>query len=96
MIVLAIVVGIATGGGSTILVIVLVSIEGILFVLVVIFIRSILLPQVGKRLAGRREPTHGVEQKRHDLSPLPLAIIVCLGLSFAASFISLAAIIGAS
>lgn len=94
MIVLAIVVGIASGG-STPLAIILVSIEGILFVLMVIFIGSILLPNARKKMTSRRGPNQTVEKKRHGISPLPLAIIVCLGLSFAASFIGLAAIIGA-
>ncbi len=89
MIVLAIVVGIASGGASSILDIILVSVEGVLFVLLVIFIGSILVPRARKRI-GR---IWGPQPHRH-LS-LPLAIIVCLGLSFAASFVGLAAIIGA-
>jgi Kef-type K+ transport system membrane component KefB len=95
MIVLAIVVGIASGGGTSILDIALVAAEGILFVLMVIFIGSILLPKARKKIASRREPVACGEQKRHGISPLPLAIIVCLGLSLAASFVGLAAIIGA-
>jgi Kef-type K+ transport system membrane component KefB len=85
MIVLAIVVGIASGGSGP-LDIILVSVEGILFVLMVIFIGSILLPHARKRIANRRGPTKSIERKRHSISPLPLAIIVCLALSFAASF----------
>lgn len=95
MIVLAIVVGIASGGGSNILDIALVAAEGILFVLMVIFIGSILLPKARRRLESRRDPAACGEQKRRGISPLPLAIIVCLGLSLAASFVGLAAIIGA-
>jgi Kef-type K+ transport system membrane component KefB len=95
MIVLAVVVGVATGGGTSILDIVLVAAEGILFVLMVIFIGSILLPKARKKIASRREPVACGEQNRHGISPLPLAIIVCLGLSLAASFVGLAAIIGA-
>jgi len=98
MIVLAIVVGIASGGSGP-LDIILVSMEGILFVLMVIFIGSILLPHARKKISIRNELKNGKEQcikrKGHSISPLPLAIIVCLALSFAASFVGLAAIIGA-
>ena len=98
MIVLAIVVGIASGGSGP-LDIILVSVEGILFVLMVIFIGSILVPHARKKIAIRNGLKNGedqsVKQKRHGISPLPLAIIVCLALSFAASFVGLAAIIGA-
>lgn len=97
MIVLAIVVGIASGGSGP-LDIIIVSVEGILFVLMVIFIGSILLPHARKKIAIRNGLKNGdrcVKQKRHGISPLPLAIIVCLALSFAASFVGLAAIIGA-
>jgi Kef-type K+ transport system membrane component KefB len=97
MIVLAIVVGIASGGSGP-LDIILVSVEGILFVLMVIFIGSILLPHARKKIAirnGNKNKDQCVKQKRHGISPLPLAIIVCLALSFAASFVGLAAIIGA-
>ncbi len=98
MIVLAIVVGVASGGSGP-LDIILVSVEGILFVLMVIFIGSILLPHARKKIATRNRLKKGadqcVKQKRHGISPLPLAIIVCLALSFAASFVGLAAIIGA-
>jgi Kef-type K+ transport system membrane component KefB len=96
MIVLAIVVGIASGGGSSVLDIILVSAEGIIFVLMVIFVGSILLPKARKHLASKKNPIERcAEQKSHGISPLPLAIIICLSLSFAASFVGLAAIIGA-
>jgi len=97
MIVLAIVVGVASGSGTGILDIVLVAAEGILFVLAVIFIGSILVPKARKKIAARKEPQPVAcgEQKRHAISPLPLAIIICLGLSVFASVVGLAAIIGA-
>lgn len=95
MIVLAIVVGVAAGSGSSILDIVLVAAVGILFVLMVILIGSILLPKARKRIAANREPVVCGEQERRGISPLPLAIIVCLGLSFFANYVGLAAIIGA-
>ena len=97
MIILAIVVGVAGGSGG-VLDIVLVAAEGILFVLAVIFFGSILLPKVRRKLAVRKKPEKPLqcgERKRPVLTPLPLAIIVCLELSFMASFAGLAAIIGA-
>lgn len=95
MIILAIVVGIAAGGATNILDIALVSLEGILFVVMVILVGSILIPKARKKRIERRDPAQCVERKVHALSPLPLALIVCLGLSFLASFVGLAAIIGA-
>ncbi len=96
MIVLAIVVGVAAGGGSSILDIVLVAAEGILFVLMVIFVGSILLPKARKRIEAKREPiVCGEHVERRGIHPLPLAIIICLGLSFFANYVGLAAIIGA-
>jgi len=100
MIVLAVVVGIAAGGSNGIIDIVLVSATGIAFVLLVIFFGSIVLPKARKRANGKRiEPfddsTVCVRKRKFSISPLPLAIIVCLGLSFAASYAGLAAIIGA-
>ena len=98
MIVLAIVMGIAMGSSGGVLDIVLVSAEAILFVAMVIFVGSILLPRLRKKYAGRRgpvEPLQCGERKRAALSPLPFAIIVCLGLAVLATVAGLAAIIGA-
>jgi Kef-type K+ transport system membrane component KefB len=101
MIVLAIVVGIAAGGSNSIIDIVLVSATGVAFVLLVIFFGSIVLPSARKRVNGRKDnapvddSTVCVKKRKVTISPLPLAIIVCLGLSFAASYTGLAAIIGA-
>jgi Kef-type K+ transport system membrane component KefB len=101
MIVLAIVLGIAQGGSAGVVDIVLVSATGIIFVLLVIFFGSIILPKVRRRMGERKtgverpSPPECVNKKRFSLSPLPLAIIVCLGLAFAADYVGLAAIIGA-
>jgi len=98
MIVLAVVIGIAAGSEGGILDIVLVSAEAILFVLMVIFLGSILLPKARKWYADRKGPSEPIacgDRKRFIITPLPLAIIVCLGLSFMASYAGLAAIIGA-
>jgi len=98
MIVLAIVTGVAGGSGGGLLDIVIVSAEGILFVLGVIFLGSIVLPKLRRRMAARREPAPPLQcgEQRHPLlTPLPLAIVVCLGLSLLASYAGLAAIIGA-
>ncbi len=98
MIVLAIVMGISAGSSGGLLDIVLVSAEAILFVVLVILLGSILLPKMRRKYAERRgpaEPAQCGDRKRLALSPLPFAIIVCLGLSFLASYAGLAAIIGA-
>lgn len=100
MIVLAIVVGVAAGGSSGIIDIILVSATGVAFVLLVIFFGSIVLPKARQRVSDRRSSVPEddvvcVKKKKFTISPLPLAIIVCLSLSFAASYVGLAAIIGA-
>ena len=98
MIVLAIVMGIAVGSSGGILDIALVSIEAVLFVVLVIFLGSILLPKMRRRYAERRRPAEPLQcgdRKRVSLSPLPFAIIVCLGLAVLATVAGLAAIIGA-
>jgi Kef-type K+ transport system membrane component KefB len=101
MIVLAIVVGIAAEGSGGIVDIILVSATGVAFVLLVIFFGSIVLPKARQRVNGKRtsipedDSTVCVKKRKAAISPLPLAIIVCLSLSFAASYAGLAAIIGA-
>lgn len=104
MIVLAIVVGIASGGNTGILDIILVSASGIVFVLVVIFIGSIMMPHARRRVEDRKNRKMAdklqddvlcVEKKKPMLSSLPLALLICFGLSFFASYVGLAAIIGA-
>ena len=101
MIVLAIVVGVSAGGSTGILDIILVSASGIVFVLMVIFIGSIMMPHARKRVqnrSNRREVEKDVlcvEKKPPTISPLPLALLICFGLSFIASYVGLAAIIGA-
>jgi Kef-type K+ transport system membrane component KefB len=102
MIVLAIVVGIAAEGSGGIVDIILVSATGVAFVLLVIFFGSIVLPKARQRVNGRKaslpvedDSTVCVRKRKFAISPLPLAIIVCMALSFAASQVGLAAIIGA-
>lgn len=101
MIVLAIVVGIAEGGSGGIIDIALVTLTALAFVLLVIFFGSVVIPKARKRANGRRpngpidDSTVCVRKKKVTVSPLPIAIIVCLALSFAAAHVGLAAIIGA-
>jgi Kef-type K+ transport system membrane component KefB len=98
MIVLAIVMGVAMGSEGGILDIILVSAEAVLFVLMVIFLGSILLPKLRRRYAEQRGPSSPLqcgERKRMALSPLPFAMVVCLGLAVLATVAGLAAIIGA-
>ncbi len=101
MIVLAVVVGIASGGSLDILQVGVVSVEAILFVLAIIFIGSILMPKVLKKNDERRERKAKAQvvctgdRKRKLIGPLPLALIICFALSSVSSILGLAAIIGA-
>jgi Kef-type K+ transport system membrane component KefB len=85
MLLLAVVDGLAQGGGVEWLKLGILAIEALLFALFVIFIGPRILSKLRPRLAGLS--THN--------APLIVALMVCLGLSFAASKIGMAAIIGA-
>lgn len=94
LIVLAIVSGVAEGGGLNILDIVIVAGMALSFVLAIILISTKVLP-----LTIKPHPADavvcGMEHRKRGVSPLALAIIVCFGLSAMASVFGLAAIIGA-
>ncbi|MDD1769841.1 MAG: cation:proton antiporter [Methanomassiliicoccales archaeon] len=92
LIVLAMVSGVAQGGALNLIEVAVVAGLAVGFVLLVMFISSIIprartSPQVTKFME-KRKPS----RKR---SLLPLALIVCFGLSALASYLSLAAIVGA-
>lgn len=92
LIVLAMVSGIAQGGTLNLADIAVVAALAVAFVLVVIYI-SALLPKV-----RTSSPVMNVLKKRKPRkawSPLPLALLVCFGLSALASYLNLAAIVGA-
>ncbi len=94
LIVLAIVSGVAEGGGLNILDIIIVAGMALSFVLAIILISTKVLP-----LTIKPQPADAAvcstEHRRRGVSPLALAIIVCFGLSAMASVFGLAAIIGA-
>ena len=92
LIVLAMISGIAQGGTLNLADIAVVAALAVAFVLVVIYI-SALLPKV-----RTSSPVMSVLKKRKPRkawSPLPLALLVCFGLSALASYLNLAAIVGA-
>lgn len=94
MIVLAIVSGIAVGGTLNIIDTIIVAALAVFFVLAVIFIGTGVIPK-----ASRKVKLQTKKKQRRLLrvgsSPLALAIIICFGLSALASYVGLAAIIGA-
>jgi Kef-type K+ transport system membrane component KefB len=85
MLLLAIVDGLAQGGGVEWVKLGVLAAEAIVFALVMIFIG----PQIIRRIRP------GMERLSTHNAPLLVALIVCLGLSYAASRIGMAAIIGA-
>lgn len=94
LVILAMVSGIASGGAMDIVDTVMVAALAVLFVVAVVFVGSGLLPKVRKQVHEFRTPTP-VMRARRKISPLAVAIIVCFGLSAAASYFGLAAIVGA-
>jgi len=85
MLLLAVVDGLAQGGGVDWLKLGILAIEALLFALFMIFI--------GPRILSKLRPS--VARLSTHNAPLIVALMVCLGLSFAASKIGMAAIIGA-
>lgn len=94
LVILAMISGIASGGAMDIVGTVMVAALAVIFVVAVVFVGSGLLPKVRKQVHEFRTPTP-VMSMRRKVSPLAVAIIVCFGLSAAASYFGLAAIIGA-
>ena len=92
LIVLAMISGIAQGGTLNLADIAVVAALAVAFVLVVIYI-SALLPKV----RTSSPVMHALKKRkpRKAWSPLPLALLVCFGLSALASYLNLAAIVGA-
>jgi len=96
MIVLAIVVGVAAGGSINLLDVAMVAGLAVFFVLAVIYVGTRFLPRARKLAPHRFTPwAEKKKKKKHLITPLALALIVCFGLSALASFVGLAAIIGA-
>jgi Kef-type K+ transport system membrane component KefB len=85
MLLLAVVDGLAQGGGVQWLKLGILAVEALVFALFMIFI--------GPRILSKLRPS--VARLSTHNAPLMVALMVCLGLSFAASKIGMAAIIGA-
>jgi Kef-type K+ transport system membrane component KefB len=95
MLVLAVVIGIAGGSGTDIAQTAIVAIEGVVFVIAVIIIGGMVIPKVRKVAKEKKiDLNHPVKYATPLISPLPLALVVCFGLSFIAGTFGLAAIIG--
>lgn len=96
MIILAIVVSVATGGTMGLLDVAFVAGLAVFFVLAVIYVGTRFLPRARKWAPQSFTPwREKKKRKKHLISPLALALIVCFGLSALASLFGLAAIIGA-
>lgn len=90
LVILSMISGIAQGSGTSLLDIAAVAILAVAFVLMVVFV-TYLIP---KSRAKAKE----IKPKEHwhkHITPLPFALIVCFGISALASYLNLAAIIGA-
>ncbi len=85
MLLLGVVTAIQGGGGVNVVSLLVVLAQAVGFV--------VLVTLVGTRVMQKSSPL--MDAPIHPLSPLTLSLIICLGLAVAASFIGLAAIIGA-
>jgi len=94
LVILAMVSGIASGGALDIVSIVIVAALAVLFVVAVVFVGSGMLPRVRKHAPKFKTLPPAIRLKR-KISPLAVALIVCFGLSAMASYVGLAAIVGA-
>ncbi|MCL2295892.1 MAG: cation:proton antiporter [Methanomassiliicoccaceae archaeon] len=96
MVILAIVVGMTTYGEMSASNISLIAVEALAFVAVSIAAALWVVPKIYEYLKKRKE-SRRAENKRSDpgINALILAIVVCLGFSWVADMIGLAAIIGA-
>lgn len=94
LVVLAVISGIASGGALDILDTVIVAALAVLFVVAVVFVGEGLLPRIRKRSPEFKTLPQPVGLRR-KISPLAVALIVCFGLSALASYVGLAAIVGA-
>jgi Kef-type K+ transport system membrane component KefB len=94
LVVLAVISGIASGGALDILDTVIVATLAVLFVVAVVFVGEGLLPRIRKRSPKFKTLPQPVGLRR-KISPLAVALIVCFGLSALASYVGLAAIVGA-
>lgn len=92
LIVLSMVSGIAGGGSLDILDIAVVAAMAVGFVVLIMFVTA-MIPKARTRVKNR-ENDKG-RRLHHHITPLPFALIICFGLSALASYLNLAAIVGA-
>ena len=93
MIVLAIVKGMAQSDGFSILGVVSITLQAVVFVLAIIAVCKWVIPPLYDRIAARRAASGG--KNRMAVNMFAVSIIVCLAMSAFAEVIGLAAIIGA-
>lgn len=91
LIILSMVSGIAQGSGTSLLDIAAVAILAVTFVLLVIFVTYLIPKSRSKAYEAAKSTKHWYKH----ITPLPFALIVCFGISALASYLNLAAIIGA-
>jgi len=90
LIILSMASGIAQGSGTSLMDIAAVAILAVVFVLLVLFV-TYLVPK-SRSKAKEIKP---IKHWHKHITPLPFALIVCFGISALASYLNLAAIIGA-
>lgn len=96
MIVLAGAIGISAGGASGLADALVVVLEGVFFVLLVIIVGGMIIPKARQMKETTKTARSINDRSGHRrVDAIGVALIVCLGLSFAASYLGLAAIIGA-
>ena len=95
MIVLAIVKGMAESGELSILNVASITLQAVVFVLVVIAICKWVIPRIYDYFEDRKKAKEAAGKVPFSTNKLVLAIIVCLAMAALAEFIGLAAIIGA-
>lgn len=95
MIVLAIVKGMAESGELSILNVASITLQAVVFVLVVIAICKWVIPRIYEYFEDRKKAKEAAGKVPFSTNKLVLAIIVCLAMAALAEFIGLAAIIGA-
>ncbi len=95
MIVLAVVNGIAGSGEISILDIITITLQAVVFVISVILICKHIIPRLYDYFRNRYDSKVNKGKVPYSVNKLVLAIIVCLSMSAFAEFIGLAAIIGA-
>lgn len=95
MIVLAIVKGMAESGELSILNVASITLQAVVFVLMVIAICKWVIPRIYDYFEDRKKAKEAAGKVPFSTNKLVLAIIVCLAMAALAEFIGLAAIIGA-